>query len=189
MPVWFWGFRCRTLLYCWWKKILHHSGCPKCWVFPHYQHLFGHPKWCRSFSSTVVLVSSRVLKQATLVHGGLAVFGWESNCRRCMFFHAWICIMTSYICSNYSDLTQPKTRNDGLVKENIGWWNIIIGNGLVCTRGQGPHLYTRPRASSVHAEWVCCMYQCVLTAVYFACSMCAGSQVQVFSNRSAGSKL
>ena len=63
------------------------------------------------------------------------------------------------------------------------------GSGLVCTRGQGPHLYMRPRAPSVHAEWACCMYQCVLTAVYFACSMCAGSQVQVFSNRSAGSKL
>ena len=45
------------------------------------------------------------------------------------------------------------------------------GNGLVCTRpGQGPHLYTRPRASSVHAEWFCCMYTFVLTAVYFVCS-------------------
>ena len=51
------------------------------------------------------------------------------------------------------------------------------GNGLVCTRGQGPHLYTRPRASSVHAEWFCCMYTFVLTAVYFVCSMCAGCQV------------
>ena len=48
------------------------------------------------------------------------------------------------------------------------------GNGLVCTRGQGPHLYTRPRASSVHAEWFCCMYTFVLTAVYFVCSRCAG---------------
>ena len=51
------------------------------------------------------------------------------------------------------------------------------GNGLVCTRGQGPHLYTRPRASSVHAEWFCCMYTFVLTAVYFVWSMCAGCQV------------
>ena len=41
------------------------------------------------------------------------------------------------------------------------------GNGLVCTRGQGPHLYTRPRASSVHAEWFLWMYTFVLTAVYF----------------------
>ena len=56
------------------------------------------------------------------------------------------------------------------------------GNGLVCTRGQGPHLYTRPRASSVHAKWFCCMYTCVLTAVYFVCSMRAGCQVQVFSS-------
>ena len=53
----------------------------------------------------------------------------------------------------------------------------LKGNGLVCTRGQGPHLYTRPRASSVHAEWFCCMYTFVLTAVYFVCSMCAGCQV------------
>ena len=59
------------------------------------------------------------------------------------------------------------------------------GNGLVCTRGQGPHLYTRPRASSVHAEWFCCMYTFVLTAVYFVCSMCAGCQVQVFSSLTA----
>ena len=58
-------------------------------------------------------------------------------------------------------------------------------NGLVCTRGQGPHLYTRPRASSVHAEWLCCMYTFVLTAVYFVCSMCAGCQVQVFSSLTA----
>ena len=41
------------------------------------------------------------------------------------------------------------------------------GNGLVCTRGQGPHVYTRPRALSVHAEWFFCMYTFVLTAVYF----------------------
>ena len=59
------------------------------------------------------------------------------------------------------------------------------GNGLVCTRGQGPYLYTRPRASSVHAEWFCCMYTFVLTAVYFVCSMCAGCQVQVFSSLTA----
>ena len=59
------------------------------------------------------------------------------------------------------------------------------GNGLVCTRSQGPHLYTRPRASSVHAEWFCCMYTFVLTAVYFVCSMCARCQVQVFSNLTA----
>ena len=56
------------------------------------------------------------------------------------------------------------------------------GRGLVCTRGQGPHLYTRTRASSVHAEWVCCMYQFVLIVVYFVCSMCAGCLVQVFSS-------
>ena len=48
--------------------------------------------------------------------------------------------------------------------------------GLICTR---------PRASSVHAEWFCCMYTFVLTAVYFVCSMCAGCQVQVFSNLTA----
>ena len=59
------------------------------------------------------------------------------------------------------------------------------GNGLVCTRGQGPYLYTRPRASSVHAEWFCCVYTFVLTAVYFVCSMCAGCQVQVFSSLTA----
>ena len=59
------------------------------------------------------------------------------------------------------------------------------GNSLVCTRGQGPHQYTRPRASSVHAEWFCCMYTFVLTAVYFVCSMCAGCQVQVFSSLTA----
>ena len=60
------------------------------------------------------------------------------------------------------------------------------GRGLVCTRGQGPHLYTRTRDSSVHAEWVCCMYQFVLTVVYFVCSMCAGCLVQVFSTCIAG---
>ena len=59
------------------------------------------------------------------------------------------------------------------------------GHGLVCTRSQGPHLYTRPRASSVHAEWFCCMYTFVLTAVYFVCSMCARCQVQVFSSLTA----
>ena len=48
--------------------------------------------------------------------------------------------------------------------------------GLICTR---------PRASSVHAEWFCCMYTFVLTAVYFVGSMCAGCQVQVFSNLTA----
>ena len=42
---------------------------------------------------------------------------------------------------------------------------LICGRGLVCTRGQGPHLYTRTRDSSVHAEWVCCMYHFVLTVV------------------------
>ena len=68
------------------------------------------------------------------------------------------------------------TLNGGLVRESSQ-----NGRGLVCTRGQGPHLYTRTRASSVHAEWVCCMYPCVLTAVYFAENSC----VQVHRYRSS----
>ena len=44
--------------------------------------------------------------------------------------------------------------------------------GLICTRGQGPRLYTR----NGFADF-CCMYTFVLTAVYFVCSMCAGCQV------------
>ena len=47
-------------------------------------------------------------------------------------------------------------------------------------------LYTRSGASSVHAEWVCCMYQFVLIVVYFVCSMCADFLVQVFSSCFAG---
>ena len=57
-------------------------------------------------------------------------------------------------------MDKPLVRYDG--NRN---WTSLNGRGLVCTRGQGPHLYTRTRDSSVHAEWVCCMYHFVLTVV------------------------
>ena len=42
--------------HCWWKKILHRLGCPKCVVLYQYQDLFGHRNWCRIFVPSTVWV-------------------------------------------------------------------------------------------------------------------------------------
>ena len=61
---------------------------------------------------------------------------------------------------------------------------MVLGQGRKYTRMVLARV-ARVTASSVHAEWFCCMYTFVLTAVYFVCSMCAGCQVQVFSSLTA----
>ncbi len=42
--------------YCWWKKILHHFGCPKCWFYPSIKTFSGIPSGAGLFPSTVLKV-------------------------------------------------------------------------------------------------------------------------------------